>query len=288
MRERRWTDSNGNRHQVCRRLLERQWDSNNATMKTLKAFRTVLNGSSVVPVSPIGLALLVPDFMRNNLSSTMTRLIATLVACCVAQAGCGMATATLGSRLPLEAIPDLPASWGAYAMPKPVENGCPVVAGEYRMEADVVEVIETSVQEFKSRASIYFNLFVGPLGGEDGDVRMGGSSRMLSIDQPDDDTLVLRAVAPDNVNEVSWHFSIESAGLICVDGFFQLPVEETTETVEGTWLNGQQFRRFTTLEDGSLIYYEQFGPLKRLVRKDRSFTHRFYRFRPMSMQNDSD
>ena len=105
-----------------------------------------------------------------------------------------------------------------------------------------------------------------------------GRDNTLSFDVPGSSSIVLRAPSPDLERESSWHLPVESTALRCVDGFYELPVREMNATVEGTWLNSQTYRRFGALDDGSLVYYEQFGPLKSFASRV-AFTHRFYRFR---------
>lgn len=211
----------------------------------------------------------------------MTSLRAVALACCVLIAGCATLEAGAGSRVPFEPVADLPAGWGDYAPQISGDENCPDVAGDYRMTADIVTTRKGVAQESTSDTFVYFRLFVGPLQGVDGGRKVDDRAPMLSLEQPDADTLVLRARIPDAGKQNSWRFSVESGRLRCSDGFFHLPVEEVTGIIEGATLNYQNNRRFTKLNDGSLVYYEQFGPLKSLLGVGRTFTHRFYRFRPV-------
>lgn len=213
-----------------------------------------------------------------------------LAVCCSLISACGMTTDLLGRRVPFEPVPDLPAHWSESVSDRLDEYGCPLLAGRYEMPP---EFAETAVgREYARRRKAYgeqpqttgdwfvpYSLFVGPLRAEEVDSSKSSHEPFLALDRTGPDALTLRVLTPNSVNEVSYRLPIGPGGLQCVSGYFQLPPYETYTIGDFTTLNHQKFRRFGSLSDGSLIYYEQFGPLKQLSSGKGEFTHRFYRFR---------
>lgn len=214
-----------------------------------------------------------------------------LAVCCSLISACGLTTHLLERRVPLEPVAELPAQWNATVSDRLDEFGCPILAGRYALPP---EVVETAVgRAYAKRREAYrdqvgttgsplhhFSLFIGPLRGEHVDSSESDREPFLALDRAEPDAITLRALAPGSVKKVTYRLPIEASGLRCVDGYFQLPTYEHYAVGEFTTLNLQQFRRFGTLSDGSLVYYEQFGPLKQLADSKGEFTHRFYRFRP--------
>ena len=193
--------------------------------------------------------------------------------------GCGLLKAPISDRLEFEEMPKLPDDWGRYSEESDYENGCPSVAGTYQLIADLVEQKDGQITKSESSRFDYFSLFIGPLRATNGATIASDGRDTLVFIQPDARTLILRAPAPDNHADVTYSLSIGGGQLECKGGFFELPREETYSAVEGTTLNYQAIRRFTSLGDGSLVYYEQYGKLKGLPGQRGLFTHRLYRFR---------
>ena len=220
-----------------------------------------------------------------------------LAVCCSLMSACGLTTDLLGRRVPFEPVADLPAQWSATVSDRLDEHGCPLLAGRYTLPP---EIVETAVgRAYAKRRKAYgdqarttgnpldhYSLFIGPLRGEHVDSSESGREPFLALDRAGPDAITLRALAPGSVKEVTYRLSVEAGGLQCVDSYFQLPPYEHYAVGDFTTLNIQKFRRFGTLSDGSLVYYEQFGPLKQLADSKGEFTHRFYRFLPKKNAGD--
>ena len=217
------------------------------------------------------------------MTRTVRHLI--LVVCFSLLTACGLTTATLGSRVPFEPVPDLPVQWGASKSGETDEYGCPLVTGRYEMPPEIVETTDGELRQSIGDAFEPYVLFIGPLRGEKIGSHESGRGPFLELEREAPDTIILRTVTKDKAKEVSYRLSIGPGGLQCVEGYFQLPPYESLSTVEGMWVNFQQFRRFGALSDGSLVYYKQHGRLKKLFGKDGDFRHRFYRFRAMENAN---
>ena len=202
-----------------------------------------------------------------------------------------------GRRVSFEPVPDLPAQWSASVSDRLDEYGCPLLAGPYEMPP---EVVVTAVgKAYARRMNVYgesphihgnefdqYSLFIGPLRGEQIDSTESSQEPFLALDRTEPDALTLRGLTPDGAREVTYRLPIGQDGLQCIDGYYQLPPFEMFTVGEFTTLNGQRFRRFGTLTDGSLIYYLQFGPLKQVGSGKGEFTHRFYRFLPKKNAGD--
>lgn len=210
--------------------------------------------------------------------------ITPLLICCLLHAGCGMTTDLLGSRVAVEKMPGLPGDWGDFAAHSTDEFGCPDVDGDYRMVADVYEIRDSEEGRSTSTTLILFNLFIGPLDAERVEISPSERGPLLSFQRTDADALILRSYAERTDREITWRLSVGAPGLDCVDGFYELPVREYHSAGEFYYENSQVHSRFARLGDGSLLYYEQVGPRKRLLGAGAKFTHRFYRFRPLGQE----
>lgn len=200
---------------------------------------------------------------------------------------CSFVDAELGRELEFEPVPELPEDWGDYGGNDTQGDDCPAIAGVYEPRADIVTINEGTVDRSRSDEFVYYSLFVGPLAGESEDIDVDDTSQSMTISTRVDAALRIEARGPDG-RRIAYGFPQTAGGRMCEDGFFRPTPTKSTGNIEGTTLNGQKMAQFTSLGDGSLLYYEQFGPRQAVVGDGRGFTHVFYRFRlsPDSVVNN--
>lgn len=200
---------------------------------------------------------------------------------------CSFVDAELGRELEFEPVPELPKDWADYGGNDTQSDGCPAVAGVYEPRADIVTINEGTVDRSRSDEFVYYSLFVGPLAGESVDIDSDDTSESMTISKREDAALRIEARGPDG-RRIAYEFPQTAGDRLCEDGFFRPSLTKSTGNIEGATLNGQKMFQFTSLSDGSLLYYEQYGPWRAVVGDGRGFTHVFYRFRlsPGSVANN--
>jgi hypothetical protein len=194
-------------------------------------------------------------------------------------AACASATELLSNKVEFEPMHELPEEWGSFSDAVDVSGNCPFVAGMYSAIADIVEYQNGKSVVKTGNEWDCFSLFIGPLDANGTDTDEAGNINRISLSQPDSRSLVLRAPVSEGQSQVTYRLTIGPGKLECRNGFFELPREVANYMAEGSALNYQSMRRFSTLKDGSLVYYEQFGNLTAAPGRKTSFTHRYYRFR---------